>query len=271
MKIWKSEWRHHLQGFRKGASTVEFIVIIPLFILLGLVIWQSILFGMAIIDTQAALRDAAKVASTSGDEEKAEKQGKKSFGDNEQYKLEKIDVNIDDDIVKVEAKTTVPLLFSNAPDYQYESSSEAPLIQADNGIGGFIPPIGDGRLTIPAPSAQITSYFGEWRGTRAHLGMDFADEVDTPIIAAADGIVRTVRHMGDTSYGSFVVIDHGGGLSTLYAHMWEHQVQVSTGDKVKKGQVIGGIGNNGNSTGPHLHFEVHQNGARVDPMPYFEE
>lgn len=101
-----------------------------------------------------------------------------------------------------------------------------------------------------------------------HKGIDLAAPIGTPIYAAADGIVTRVAHQGDRGYGSFIVIDHGGGMSTLYAHMYPHQVQVQVGERVKKGQRIGSVGNNGRSTGPHLHFEIHINNKQVDPAKY---
>lgn len=125
---------------------------------------------------------------------------------------------------------------------------------------------GDGELMIPT-KGKFTSGFGP-RWGRMHKGIDLAAPIGTPIYAAADGIVTRVAHQGDRGYGSFIVIDHGGGMATLYAHMYPHQVQVQVGERVEKGQTIGAVGNNGNSTGPHLHFEIHINNKQVDPAKY---
>lgn len=123
-----------------------------------------------------------------------------------------------------------------------------------------------GKMLRPS-NGTFSSHFGP-RGGGFHTGVDFAGPIDSPIFAAGDGTVSLVRHLGNQSYGSYIVIDHGGGVQTLYAHMEEHQVLVSQGDKVTRGQQIGGTGNNGNSTGPHLHFEVKVNGKPVNPSTY---
>ena len=128
---------------------------------------------------------------------------------------------------------------------------------------------GSGELGNPAPDAVMGSTYGPRNG-EIHKGQDFPAKIGTPILAAEDGKVTRVEHLGDKSYGSFVVIDHGGGITTLYAHMYEHQVKVKEGQKVKRGQQIGEIGNNGRSTGPHLHFEVRVKNHPVDPRPYLK-
>lgn len=129
--------------------------------------------------------------------------------------------------------------------------------------------ISTGKLANPAPQAEISSPYGPRNGGM-HRGQDFAAPVGTPIRAAADGQVIRVRHLGDRSYGSYIVIDHGGGIQTLYAHMWRDQVQVEVGQTVKRGQKIGEIGNNGRSSGPHLHFEVIKDGSKVNPQKYLK-
>ncbi|OYD06316.1 M23 family metallopeptidase [Paludifilum halophilum] len=100
-----------------------------------------------------------------------------------------------------------------------------------------------------------------------HTGQDFPDPVGTPVYAAEDGTVTTVRNLGDRSYGTYIVINHGNGMQTLYAHMYPDQPLVRPGDRVQKGQPIGAVGNHGNSSGPHLHFEVKVGGRPVDPLP----
>ena len=100
---------------------------------------------------------------------------------------------------------------------------------------------------------------------RQHEGIDFIAGTGTDIYAAADGKVKTVRY--SDSFGKMVEIDHGYGLLTLYAHMSRQEVK--RGDVVKRGQVIGKVGNTGLSAGPHLHYEVHVNGKEVDPVKYF--
>ena len=112
-------------------------------------------------------------------------------------------------------------------------------------------------------SGQITSGFGP-RWGRMHQGLDVAAPTGRPITAAKSGKVIVAGPSG--GYGNLVVIDHGGGLSTAYAH--QSRIAVSVGDPVTQGGLIGYVGSTGNSTGPHLHFEVRVNGVARDPLPY---
>ena len=97
-----------------------------------------------------------------------------------------------------------------------------------------------------------------------HKGMDIASGKGNPVIAAASGTV--VKSYLSSSYGNYIVISHGGGLMTAYAHMTRRLVSV--GDTVAAGQQIGTVGSTGNSTGNHLHFEVYENGTAVNPRNY---
>ncbi len=99
---------------------------------------------------------------------------------------------------------------------------------------------------------------------KLHTGIDINGSTGTPISAAADGTVILSQTYG--GYGRAVVIDHGGGMSTLYAH--QSSIAVSVGEVVTRGVVIGYVGCTGSCTGPHLHFEVRLNGVPVDPMQY---
>ena len=127
---------------------------------------------------------------------------------------------------------------------------------------------GTGQLAAPVV-APITSDFG-WRihpiyGTRRlHAGTDFGVDEGTPVHAADGGVVVEAGWV--SGYGYTVIIDHGNGMSTLYAH--NSDVPVSPGQTVSKGQVVSYSGNTGGSTGPHLHFEVRINGEPTDPMGY---
>ncbi len=98
-----------------------------------------------------------------------------------------------------------------------------------------------------------------------HTGMDFSAKVGTPIYATGDGVVKKVLTTG--GYGKHIVIDHGFGYETLYGHM--SGFTVKKGQKVKRGEVIGYVGNTGLSTGPHLHYEVHKNKKVVNPVNYY--
>ncbi|MDE0215121.1 MAG: M23 family metallopeptidase, partial [bacterium] len=99
---------------------------------------------------------------------------------------------------------------------------------------------------------------------RFHAGLDYAANTGDPIQAAASGTVIQVQSRG--GYGNTIVIDHGGGWTTLYAHLSRYDVSV--GDQVAIGEVIGGIGSTGWSTGPHLHFEIRYKGSPRDPAKY---
>ncbi|QKI82009.1 Peptidase family M23 [Kroppenstedtia eburnea] len=124
-----------------------------------------------------------------------------------------------------------------------------------------------GPLSRPA-GGRVSSGYG-YRGSEFHTGIDFANGQGSPIYAAANG--RVIRAQSCTcGYGYYIMIDHGGGIFSLYAHMYSWQSQVAVGNVVKKGQRIASIGNNGRSTGPHLHFEVHEGrpGNYVNPYKY---
>jgi murein DD-endopeptidase MepM/ murein hydrolase activator NlpD len=97
---------------------------------------------------------------------------------------------------------------------------------------------------------------------RMHAGVDFGAPFGSPIFAVSDGIVSFAgRHGG---HGNYVRLEHGGGLGTGYGHM--SRIAVSPGMKVQAGQVIGYVGSSGLSTGPHLHYEVYENGRTVNPL-----
>ena len=101
---------------------------------------------------------------------------------------------------------------------------------------------------------------------KMHHGIDFAAPIGTPIYAAADGVIDNVE-ISFTGYGKKVEIDHGFGYRTRYAHM--HMFVVRNGQHVKRGDLIGYVGDTGLSTAPHLHYEVFINGAQVNPIHYF--
>lgn len=134
------------------------------------------------------------------------------------------------------------------------------------GSGAF----GEGGMMWPTDSQSITSYFGGRDspggiGSTNHMGIDIGASEGTPIYAALPGTVTTAGWYG--GYGNAVIIDHGGGMQTLYGHM--SAVGTSPGMNVMPGQVIGFVGSTGNSTGPHLHFSVIQDGQWLDPLAFF--
>ena len=99
-----------------------------------------------------------------------------------------------------------------------------------------------------------------------HYGMDFTAQIGTKVYATGDGVVKDVQSIGG-GYGRWIMIDHGFDYETLYAHLSGFTVKI--GEQVKRGSVIGYVGNSGTSTGPHLHYEVHKNGEPVNPQYYY--
>lgn len=128
-----------------------------------------------------------------------------------------------------------------------------------------------GEFIWPATSSLITSSFSPSRKNpvtgrvQRHTGVDIGAGNGTPVSAANGGTVTLAGW--NSGYGNCVIIDHGGGKATLYAHM--SKILVSKGQTVTQGQQIGKVGSTGNSTGPHLHFEILINGSPVNPMNYF--
>ena len=127
-----------------------------------------------------------------------------------------------------------------------------------------------GSMMWPCPSCHyITSQFG-WRyhpiyqTQKYHSGVDIGASYGATIVAADGGTIITAGSV--SGYGNCVVINHGNGITTLYGHM--SSIAVSVGQKVSKGQTIGYVGSTGNSTGPHLHWEVTVNGVRQNPLNY---
>lgn len=124
---------------------------------------------------------------------------------------------------------------------------------------------GSGRFLWPSVG-KITSPFGR-RGREFHTGIDVAADRGTPIRASNSGTVTFAGRKG--SYGNLVIINHGGGFETYYAHA--SSILVSVGDKVEKGQQIATVGTTGRTTGPHVHFEVRLNGNPQNPLSYLNK
>ncbi len=128
-----------------------------------------------------------------------------------------------------------------------------------------------GKLAWPVPGYnRITSYFGNrihpiTGQASFHSGIDIGAPTGVPIVAAESGTVILARYYG--GYGNCVIIDHGGGMVTVYAHA--HTLNSSVGQNVSRGQRIAAVGSTGFSTGPHLHFEVRINGGTVNPLSYY--
>lgn len=128
-----------------------------------------------------------------------------------------------------------------------------------------IQPISNKDLT------RIASGFGYridpiYKDRRAHMGMDFTAPRGTPIYATANGVVKDAG-FNTGGFGNRVVINHGNSYETLYGHMY--RIKARVGQRVKRGEVIGYVGNTGKSSGPHCHYEVHRYGTPVNPIYYF--
>lgn len=145
---------------------------------------------------------------------------------------------------------------------EYLSELEAELLQQSM-LKGMLP------NRSPIRAAFNSSSYG-WRidpfnGNKAfHEGLDFSAEAGAPIFAAAGGIVTAAETMPD--YGKIVIVSHGSGLETRYAHT--SKILVKVGERVEKGQIVAQVGSTGRSTGPHLHYEIRLNGNALDPRKY---
>jgi len=153
---------------------------------------------------------------------------------------------------------------------QIEAAEEAARQQAAQS-GTTLPQATSGGYIWPTDTRLVTSPFGARSspggiGSTYHLGVDIGASYGSPIYATKSGTVILIGGPWGGGYGNYVVLDHGSGNNTLYAHM--SSVAVSEGQTVSQGQVIGYVGSTGNSTGPHLHYEIWENGGRIDPLTY---
>ena len=124
-------------------------------------------------------------------------------------------------------------------------------------------------MIVPVSNYTVTSPWGDrvhpiYGNVRHHAGIDLGVDYGTPVRAAADGVVTLSAWYG--GYGKAVMLDHGNSISTLYGH--NSQILVKDGQFVKQGEIIALAGSTGNSTGPHCHFEVRNNGEDIDPITF---
>ena len=149
------------------------------------------------------------------------------------------------------------------------AAAAAAAAEAESGVSGD--GVAYGNFIWPSPvSNHVTSRYGTrlhpiYHTYRTHNGIDIGASYGSNVLAADGGKVTTASY--NSSYGYYIIINHGNGTSTLYAHM--SKLLVSAGTTVSQGQVIGLVGSTGISTGPHLHFEVYVNGSRTNPLNYF--
>lgn len=161
-------------------------------------------------------------------------------------------------------------------DYSYETieepTDEIVSVGTRTSYGGvYIGSASSKGFLWPAPSCHYVSSPYGWRSSGWHNGIDLTrgggGALGTPVIASRSGRVEVVQR-SNSGYGNMVLINHGDGYKTRYAHMVSGSITVSVGEYVEAGQTIGKVGSTGNSTGPHLHFEVIRNGETQNPKNY---
>lgn len=167
-----------------------------------------------------------------------------------------------------EKAVTAEIFKKNGLEIEREITEESILSEPVNKVvyqGTKTPPpkMGSGILSKPTSRGSVSSEFG-WRWGRRHEGIDIGVPENTEVKAADGGTVIYAAY--SSSYGNYIIIDHGGNISTLYAH--NNKLLVKKGDKVYKGQQISLSGNTGRSQAPHLHFEVRKNGVPQNPREY---
>ncbi|MBQ7794212.1 MAG: M23 family metallopeptidase, partial [Clostridia bacterium] len=224
----------------------------------------------SIIDKYAAQIEELEAAKLVVETEKAEQVEAKGLLTEQQDKLEvlrneksKVISELNKDIAALEAAEKQKEKDANA--LQAEINKALSSKSASNVVYR-----GNGKFAWPsASSTRITSNFG-YRihpifGTKKlHRGLDIGAAAGTNVLAAESGVVLTAGY--NSSYGYYITINHGSGYVTLYAH--NSKLLVKSGDTVSRGQVIAKCGSTGNSTGPHIHFEVQVNGKLVNPLNY---
>jgi len=181
---------------------------------------------------------------------------------------------------KAEQKSYIASLESDAAAYQKVIDDQDKAMDAlknkiaaslSNSSGSGKTYVG-GEFMWPSSCTLITSHFSPRRKNpvsgvyKRHTGVDIGAAYGTAVLAANSGTVTLAGW--NSGYGNCIVIDHGGGKATLYAHL--SSIGVSKGQSVTKGNQIGKVGSTGNSTGPHIHFEILINGSAVNPMQYFK-
>ena len=189
--------------------------------------------------------------------------------DAQQSKLEKLR-NEKNQVIKALEKDIAALEKAEKQKEKDAASLQSEINKALNKSSNSFVYTGNGKFGWPsASSTRVTSEFG-YRihpifGTKKlHRGMDIGAAAGTNVLAAEAGVVLTAGY--NNSYGYYVTINHGSGYVTLYAH--NSKLLVSSGQKVSRGEVIAKCGSTGNSTGPHIHFEVQVNGKLVNPRNY---
>ncbi len=161
------------------------------------------------------------------------------------------------------AKARLPQISKRLQE-QVQPALETTLVEEETRAAALptVPPL-KGNLEVSSEYGLRRNPFGGSRH-EMHSGIDFPGPIGQPVYATGNGIV-VLAQFGN-GYGNHVVIDHGYGYETLYAHL--SRLEVKAGDHVKRGDLIGELGNTGRSSGPHLHYEIHRNGQPINPRNY---
>ena len=238
-------------------------------------ILDSLMTQMEEIEREKAALEEKR--SQLNEEKKSLQEDKKVLTDNI-AKIEASKRELDEEVAKCNA--LMKKLSSQTAEYQeaiddnedalrkVESEIQAAYARASRSKTGTIAGStgsGSGVLSYPTAYHSISAGYPNYSSGRYHGGVDFPCPSGTSVCAAASGTVIAAKNL-NYSYGHYLIVDHGNGLSTLYAH--NTTLLVGVGDHVSKGQVIARSGSTGNSTGPHVHFEVRVNGTRVNPFNY---
>ncbi len=236
-------------------------------------------YDKQLLESYEAAKEAVAAAKAKLESDKAEQEEYKgtlevkySELDDQRAEQQKLQEQLENDIElkqKESAKMESEKASINAEiaELSRKAAAAAAAARASGSSGGSVPY--SGTFTWPLPSrGTLTSAYGWrnlWGKQNFHSGTDIAMPLGTTIMAAAPGTV--VKSGMYSSYGNYVVVDHGGGVMTGYAHMSRRSVSV--GQKVAQGAKLGEVGSTGNSSGNHLHFQVFINGSTTDPMKYF--
>lgn len=226
-----------------------------------------------IADNDKQLLDEVTQIKTELEAEKADlekqKSGLVSKRKNQEVKSQELQIATNEkEILLQEIEKEKENMYVMLDAFEEESGKIAGQIKRLQSTGGTAPSTSE--FVWPCPSSRrVTSVYGPRthpvKKTKSfHTGVDIGAGSGNAIVAAANGKVIVATY--NSAYGNYIVVDHGGGLSTMYAHMSSFVSGV--GDNVTAGQTIGKVGSTGLSTGPHLHFEVRVNGAHVSPNKY---
>ena len=234
-------------------------------------------YDNAVIDQLEAARKAVEEAKTSIEEAKEGQEAELAVLQDRQAELKEKEAEADALLAEIEAQEAEAQEALDAADAAV-SSMDAEIAAAQRALeaqmaadnqtivseSGFMWPL-NGYYTLSSlAGSRIHPITGK---PNNHGGIDIPAPKNTPILAAKSGVVITSGY--NSSYGNYVDISHGGGSSTLYAHM--NKRGVSVGESVSQGQVIGYVGTTGSSTGYHLHFEIRTSAGRQDPVDYYPD